>query len=308
MTPKPAAEGPEGVLIVDKQPGWTSHQVVGRARRLLDTRKVGHAGTLDPMATGVLVLGVGRATRLLGYLMRTTKSYRATVRFGIGTDTDDAEGSVIGAVGAAGLTRDRVAAAVPAYRGAIMQVPTQVSAIKIDGVRSYARARAGEQVELAARPVRIDEFTLDSFRTATVAGVEVCDVEISVTCSSGTYIRALARDLGRDLGTAGHLTALSRTRVGDFGLAEAVRIEAEDAATPDLIDLATAARRSLPWVQVDESQSRAVHYGRPLPDLTLTDEVTALLDPDGALLALYRPAEIGAKPISVFVDGSMAHG
>ena len=304
----PGADAPEGVLIVDKPGGWTSHQVVGRARRLLGTRKVGHAGTLDPMATGVLVLGVGRATRLLGYLMATTKSYRATVRFGIGTDTDDAEGTVTAAVGALGLTRDRLAAAVPAYRGAIMQVPTQVSAIKIDGVRSYARARAGEQVELAARPVRIDEFTLDSFRTATLEGLDVCDVDITVTCSSGTYIRALARDLGRDLGTGGHLIALRRIRVGAFDLTEAHRIDPDDAERPELLDLAIAARRTLPCVQIDEAQSRAVHYGRPLPDLTLTEEVTALLDPDGALLALYRPAEVGAKPISVFVDGSMSRG
>lgn len=305
---RPGAEAPEGVLIVDKPGGWTSHQVVGRARRLLGTRKVGHAGTLDPMATGVLVLGVGRATRLLGYLMATTKSYRATVRFGIGTDTDDAEGNVIGALGAAGLTRDQVAAAVPAYRGEIMQVPTQVSAIKIDGVRSYARARAGEHVELAPRPVRIDEFTLDSFQSTTVGGLDVCDAEITVTCSSGTYIRALARDLGRDLGTGGHLIALRRTRVGAFDLTEAQRIDPDDAAPPELLDLAIAARRTLPCVQVDEAQSRAVHYGRPLPELTLTEEVTALLDPGGELLGLYRPAEVGAKPISVFVDGSMSHG
>lgn len=304
MTPKPAAEVPEGVLIVDKQPGWTSHQVVGRARRLLGTRKVGHAGTLDPMATGVLVLGVGRATRLLGYLMRTTKSYQATVRFGLDTDTDDAEGTVTTARGATGLTRERVSAELPAYRGSIMQVPTQVSAIKIDGVRSYARAWAGEQVDLVARPVRIEEFTLDGFRPSTVDDLDVCDVDISVSCSSGTYIRALARDLGRDLGTGGHLIALRRTRVGDFGLAEAVRIDSEDADPGELIDLATAAGRSLPCVQVDQDQSRAVRYGRALPDLMLTEEVTALLGPDGRLLALYRPGDVGAKPITVFVDGS----
>ena len=304
-TSRPA---PEGVLIVDKAGGWTSHQVVARARRMLGTRKVGHAGTLDPMATGVLVLGVGRATRLLGYLMRTTKSYQATIRFGIDTRTDDADGEPTLRRGAAGLTREQVAAALPAYRGDILQVPTQVSAIKIDGVRAYTRARAGEDVELVARPVRIDALELGEGREGEADGVSILDVELGVSCSSGTYVRALARDLGNDLGAGGHLIGLRRTRVGDFGLAEAVRLE-DDQPEPDrdgllarLISPAQAARRSLPFRTVDESQAQAVRYGRPLPGLELGDEVTALLDPDGALLALYRPAEPGAKPISVFVS------
>ncbi len=221
----------EGVLVVDKAGGRTSHQVVGRARRLYGTRKVGHAGTLDPMATGVLLLGIGRATRLLGFLMATTKTYRATIRLGLGTDTDDAEGRVTSAAGAAGLEVAALAAAVQNYRGDILQVPTQVSAIKIDGVRSYARARRGEQVELAARPVRIDEYVLGELTRTVVDGVEVCDVDATVRCSSGTYIRALARDLGADLGTGGHLTALRRTRVGDFDLAEAVSLAEADPRT-----------------------------------------------------------------------------
>ena len=214
----PARPVPEGVLVVDKPIGWTSHDVVGRTRRLAGTRKVGHAGTLDPMATGVLVLGIGRATRLLTFLVGCDKDYTATVRLGQATVTDDAEGEVVGAPGAAGLTAQQVEHAVAALTGDIEQVPSAVSAIKVDGKRSYARVRAGEDVRLLPRPVTVSRFVVRSVTEREVDGGTVLDVDVELTVSSGTYVRALARDLGESLGCGGHLTALRRTRVGGFGL------------------------------------------------------------------------------------------
>ncbi|KGN28978.1 tRNA pseudouridine synthase B, partial [Knoellia flava TL1] len=208
----------DGLLVVDKPSDWTSHDVVARARRLCSTRKVGHAGTLDPMATGVLVLGVGRATKLLTFLVGADKDYDATIRLGQGTLTDDAEGEVTSAPGAKDLTDAAIAAAVATLTGDIEQVPSAVSAIKVKGERSYHRARAGEAVDLPARPVTVSRFDVHDVRRGDVDGLPVVDVDVTVTVSSGTYVRALARDLGGALGSAGHLTALRRTRVGGFGL------------------------------------------------------------------------------------------
>ena len=211
----------DGLLLVDKPQDWTSHDVVARSRRLLATRKVGHAGTLDPMATGVLVLGVGRSTKLLTFLVGCDKDYTATIRLGQATLTDDAEGEVTSAPGAGSTTRDDVLAAVTALTGAIEQVPSAVSAIKVKGERAYHRARAGEAVELPARPVTVARFEVGEVRPLEADGVAVLDVDVEVTVSSGTYVRALARDLGAALGTGGHLTALRRTRVGGFLIADA---------------------------------------------------------------------------------------
>ena len=206
-----------GLVVVDKPSGVTSHDVVSKCRRIFGTRKVGHAGTLDPMATGVLVVGIERATKILGLLTATDKSYAATVRLGQATSTDDAEGDVLQTVSAAQVGDADIEAAVGALRGEISQTPSAVSAIKVGGKRAYQLAREGEAVELAARPVRIDRFE--------VLGVRrhdgFVDVDVEVDCSSGTYIRALARDVGATLGVGGHLTALRRTRVGRFGLDEA---------------------------------------------------------------------------------------
>ena len=199
---------PDGLLVVDKPAGWTSHDVVGRCRRLAGTKKVGHAGTLDPMATGVLVLGVGRATRLLGHLALTDKAYDATIRLGATTVTDDAEGEVVEQRDASGVSDEALAAAMAALTGPLSQVPSSVSAVKVDGVRSYARVRAGQAVELAPRSVVVSRFALRDRRGP--------DVDVTVACTSGTYVRALARDLGAALGVGGHLTALRRTRVGPF--------------------------------------------------------------------------------------------
>ncbi|HWN32921.1 MAG TPA: tRNA pseudouridine(55) synthase TruB, partial [Pseudonocardia sp.] len=205
---------PSGLVVVDKPGGLTSHDVVGRLRRLLGTRKIGHAGTLDPMATGVLVLGVERATRLLGHLALDTKAYAATIRLGVATSTDDAEGEVTATRDAGAVDEAEVRAGMAALTGAIEQVPSSVSAIKVDGKRAYRRVRDGEQVELAARPVTVAEFALDAVHR----GDGHTDLDVRVECSSGTYVRALARDLGAGLGVGGHLTALRRTRVGPFGL------------------------------------------------------------------------------------------
>ncbi len=289
-----------GILVVDKPTGWTSHQVVGRCRRLLGTRKVGHAGTLDPMATGVLVVGVGRGTRLLGHLALSTKTYLATIRLGQSTITDDAEGEVTAAPGAAGLADAAIAAALVPLRGDIVQVPSTVSAIKIDGQRAYARARRGEDVVLAGRPVTVGRFDVLDRRDAEAGGVPVVDLDVAVDCSSGTYIRALARDLGAALGTGGHLTALRRTRVGGFGLDGALtpaELTADPPGRPELLGLADVARRSFPCVELDAEQARDVGYGRPL-HVSLPGEPTALLY-DGELLALYRPD--GNRAVAVAV-------
>ena len=291
-----------GVVVVDKPAGVTSHGVVGRVRRLLGTRKVGHAGTLDPMATGVLVVGVNRATRLLGHLTLTDKRYEATVRLGVGTVTDDAEGGVVATPGLAELDEDRLEAALVALRGPILQVPTNVSAIKVDGVRSYARVRAGEDVALAPRPVTVHRLDVLAHRDGVVDGVAVVDLDVVVDCTSGTYVRALARDLGAALGSAGHLTALRRTRVGPYGLDEAVVLPepGTEAVAPRVEPIDEVAARSFPVVRLDAEQAADVRVGRRLAGLRL-DALTALLDPGGTFLALYRPGPDGARPEAVFV-------
>jgi tRNA pseudouridine55 synthase len=289
-----------GLVVVDKPAGITSHDVVARVRRLAGTRKVGHAGTLDPMATGVLVLGVDRATRLLGHLMLTEKAYAATVRLGVSTGTDDAEGEVSATPGAAGVDEQQVRDGLTGFVGDIEQVPTAVSAIKVDGKRAYQRVRDGEQVELEARPVTIHELVVHDVRRSSVEGLEVLDADITMRCSSGTYVRAVARDAGALLGTGGHLTALRRTAVGPYDLAVARTLDdlAEEFA---VLPLAVAARAAFPAVDLDAQQARDVRVGRPL-DLPL-DTLTGVFDPDGEFLALYEPREGRARPVAVFVQG-----
>lgn len=280
-----------GLLLIDKPTGPTSHDVVARVRRLGGLRRVGHAGTLDPMATGVLVLGVNRATRLLGHLMLTEKAYDATIKLGESTSTDDAEGETIATSDTSGLSEDQVRAALAEFVGDIDQVPTAVSAIKVDGKRAYARVRAGEEVELSARRVHIASIE--------VTRVELPEVDISVRCSSGTYIRAIARDLGAALGVGGHLSALRRTAVGAFAIAQARSL---DVLTEDfaIMPIAEAARRSFPVVELDETQAQDVRFGRRVTlDL---DSLSAVFAPDGEFLALYEPKSDGwAKAAAVFV-------
>jgi tRNA pseudouridine55 synthase len=289
-----------GLVVVDKPAAMTSHDVVGRVRRLAGTRKVGHAGTLDPMATGVLILGIEKATRLLGYLALSDKVYEATIRLGIGTITDDAEGEVVTTTGAADLDEAEIEAAMAKFRGDILQVPAAVSAIKINGVRSYRRVRAGESVELPERPVTIRRFDLLGRRGLEVDGVGCVDLSVVVECSSGTYIRALARDLGAALGVGGHLAALRRTRVGVFTLSEAQTLEAAERGLK-IMSLDRVVRTSFPTLTVGETQAGQIRNGRRLAGVILPDRTTALLDHTGAFLALYRQEGADAVAEAVFV-------
>jgi tRNA pseudouridine55 synthase len=284
-----------GLVVVDKSAGMTSHDVVARVRRLAGTRKVGHAGTLDPMATGVLLLGVNRATRLLGHLMLTEKAYDATVRLGAGTSTDDAEGELGEQLSTELPTEDDVRSAAGAFVGDLEQVPSAVSAIKIDGERAYKRVRAGEDVVIPARQVTVHELVVTDVRR----DGPWLDVDLSVRCSSGTYVRAIARDLGDALGVGGHLTALRRTAVGPFVLEDAHTLDglADDFA---LLDISEVARRCFPSVDLDDDAARDVAVGRRLAlDLGATGPV-ALFAPDGQFLALYEQRGDSAAPVAVF--------
>jgi len=284
-----------GLVVVDKPGGITSHGVVSRVRRLAGTRKVGHAGTLDPMATGVLVLGINRATRLLGHLMLTEKRYDATIRLGESRHTDDAEGEVTATTPAGHLSEERVRTAAAAFVGDLLQVPTAVSAIKVDGRRAHQLVREGAEVELAARPVTVHELVVGAVRHVG----DVVDLDVSVRCSSGTYIRAIARDLGAALDVGGHLTALRRTAVGEFDLSVARTLEQLEEEF-GFVPIAEAARRSFPAVDLDARQAAGVRVGRRL-DLELAG-TTAVFAPDGEFLALYEPSEQGrARATAVFV-------
>ena len=294
-----------GVIVIDKPQGITSHGVVARIRRLAGTRKVGHAGTLDPMATGVLVVGVGRATRLLGHLTLHDKRYLATVRLGQETITEDAEGTITAAVGARDIDAEAVRAAASAYLGEIDQVPSSVSAIKVDGVRSYKRVRSGEEVDLPARRVTITRLDVGAVTPAVAAdGTPVVDVELDVECSSGTYIRALARDIGNALGVGGHLAALRRTRVGPFTVEESrlgPDLDVGSIPADAWLASAQAATRCFDAVDVSAAEAADIAHGRSLS--RHIEGLTALIGPAGTLLALYRPAGDSAVPETVFVDG-----
>jgi tRNA pseudouridine55 synthase len=304
MAPETMATA-DGLLIVDKPAGWTSHDVVARCRRLCDTRRVGHAGTLDPMATGVLVLGINRATRLLTFLVGCDKTYTATIRLGQSTITDDAEGEVTAKHEVAGLTGAAVEQAVASLTGEIAQVPSSVSAIKVDGQRSYARVRAGQDVVLVARPVTVSRFEILDQRTGSVQGQEVWDLDVIVDVSSGTYIRALARDLGTALGVGGHLTELRRTRVGRFGLESAHSItELEVASEADdipLISLAAAARDSFESRELTGPEATAVGYGQRIPSSPAgRTQPIAAFAPEGNLVAMLDESGTLAKAHVVF--------
>lgn len=285
----------DGLVIVDKPAGMTSHDVVARMRKLAGTRRVGHAGTLDPMATGVLVLGVGRATRLLGHLASAEKEYAATIRLGAATVTDDVEGDVIGGSDASVVTRSALDAEVAALTGEIQQVPSSVSAVKIGGVRSYRRVRAGEDVELAARAVVVSRFEVRDVRPAG----PFLDVDAVVECSSGTYVRALARDLGAALGVGGHLTALRRLRVGPYRVAEARTLDAL-AERLEVMSLEDAAASAFPRLDVDDETARSVSHGGPLPRTGLGPGPVAVFGPDGRLLSLVEDRGPRAKHLVVF--------
>ncbi|MGV9195035.1 tRNA pseudouridine(55) synthase TruB [Microbacterium sp. MC2] len=293
---------PKGVLLVDKPGGVTSHDIVARARRALNTRKIGHAGTLDPMATGLLILGVGPATRLLTYIVGLDKTYQATIRLGIATDTDDADGTETSRVDAgtlAAVTDDAVRAGVAALTGEISQVPSTVSAIKVGGKRAYDLARAGEQVELKARTVTVARFDIIATRRA--AGH--LDLDVVVDCSSGTYIRALARDLGADLGIGGHLTALRRTRIGPFDVADAVTDLTGDVTLRRDAEVAASVLGMFP---VTADEARDLRHGKRLTGAAerLTGPTPAAIDPDGRLVGIVERRGADVKSIMNMAEES----
>ncbi len=290
MSPSPAP----GIVVVDKPGGMTSHDVVGRCRRIFGTRKVGHAGTLDPMATGVLVIGIERATKILGLLTATSKSYAATIRLGRSTTTDDAEGEVLQDISAAEVTDEQIGAGIAGLRGEISQRPSAVSAVKIGGKRAYQLVREGHDVELAARQVRIDRFDVGEIRR----DGPFVDLDVEVDCSSGTYIRALARDLGEMLGVGGHLTALRRTRVGGYGLDHARTLD-ELAEAPQLsYPLDDACLLAFPRRDITSAEADDASHGRPLSAAGI-DGVYAATDPDGRVIALLE--DRGSRTKSVVV-------
>lgn len=291
-----ASASPNGILLVDKPQGITSHDVVARARRALGTRKIGHAGTLDPMATGLLILGVGPATRLLTYIVGLDKTYEATIRLGVSTDSDDADGTTTTQADAAALaavTDERIRDGIAALTGEISQVPSTVSAIKIGGKRAYDLARAGEEVQLKARTVTVSRFEVrPSTSSGTGAGSRdgVIDLNVVVDCSSGTYIRALARDLGAALGVGGHLTALRRTRIGPFGVADAATDLTGDLPLLPPADVATAVLGAFP---VTADEARDLRHGKRLAGAAdrlaeLPTATPAAIDPDGRLVGIVE--------------------
>jgi tRNA pseudouridine55 synthase len=291
--------GSGGLIVVDKPGGLTSHDVVARIRRLARTRRVGHGGTLDPMATGVLVIGVDRATRLLTYVIGSSKRYAATIRLGQSTVTDDAEGEVIATVDAAGVTDAAIRVGLAGLTGEIQQVPSAVSAIKIQGKRAYARTRAGEDVVLAARPVTVHR--IDVLGVRPTAGT--VDVDVDLECSSGTYVRAIARDLGAGLGVGGHLTALRRTAVGQFALAEASTLD-ELAARDDPVTLpmSVAVSRFLPRRDATPDEAKVLSHGGPLSTVGIAGPY-AVFDPSGEVVAVVSERDGKARPEVVLVNG-----
>nr|WP_276309209.1 tRNA pseudouridine(55) synthase TruB [Nakamurella deserti] len=300
-------------MLVDKPTGPTSHDIVGRGRRVLGTRRVGHAGTLDPLASGLLVLGVERGTKLLGHLALKDKSYLATIRLGQATTTDDAQGDVVSSTDATAVGDDALAAGIAALTGDLMQVPSSVSAIKVDGKRAYDLVRSGATVTLAARPVTVSRFDVLAIRRGAEVGTDtgggptgtrVVDVDVMVDCTTGTYIRALARDLGTALGVGAHLTALRRTRIGPFGVGGALDLwsmgaDDRDTAHAAILPAPRAAELSFPIRRASADEARDLSYGRPLAAAGINGTY-AVLDTAGELLALLAEDGERAKPVLVW--------
>ena len=283
----------DGIVVVDKPPDWTSHNVVARIRKLAGTRRVGHAGTLDPMATGVLVVGVGRATRLLGHLALNDKDYAATIRLGVTTITDDAEGDVVAERDASGVTDEALRECMASLTGEIEQVPSSVSAIKVGGVPAYKKVRGGEEVELKPRRVTVRRFDLVERRGS--------DLDVLVTCTSGTSVRALARDLGADLGVGAHLTALRRTRSGSFSVEAAHTLEALGVEF-SVVPLSDAVAQSFPRIDVDAETRQRLIYGQSV-DLPVDEQPAGVFGPDDEVVALAALVEGRARSLVVFVSG-----
>jgi len=285
----------DGFLVVDKAPGMTSHDVVAIGRRALNTRKVGHAGTLDPMATGVLVLGFNNGTRLLQYITDGDKSYTATIVLGASTSTDDHEGEITSTADASQVSDEDIKRILATMVGEIMQRPTNVSAIKVDGKRAYDRARSGEEFELPARKVTISQLDVLGIRHKEATTL----VDVAVTCSAGTYIRAIARDLGAELKVGGHLNVLRRTRVAGFSLDQAIGIDQLKGGNFSTLELADVARATFPVRDLGFEEVNELSFGRPLAP-NASDAITAALSPDNRLIALLKNSIDKAKPVAVF--------
>lgn len=286
----------EGIVLVDKPAGPTSHDVVAKMRKLFNTRKVGHAGTLDPMATGMLVIGIGRATRLLGYFTAHDKEYLGTIRLGISTTTDDAQGELVTKTSALHITETQILETIRDFRGPIMQQPSAVSAIKIDGKRAYARVRDGEEISIPSRSVLIHDLEIVEIKQ--LPELSVIDVKVRVVCSAGTYIRALARDIGERLEVGGHLTELRRTRSGVFDSMTSLE---NLQANPEIMDLATALKKGFQYIVLTEEQaSKAVNGVRlSAPDELSTGHV-GLIGPDGRAIGLFENSDSVLNPLVVF--------
>ena len=284
-----------GFLVVDKEPGMTSHDVVAIGRRALGTRKVGHAGTLDPMATGILVLGFNNGTRLLQYITDGDKTYQATVVLGAATVTDDVEGEVISSADTSEITDEQILAELSKMRGTIMQRPSSVSAVKIDGERAYDRVRSGEDVVLPEREVTISQLDVLDIRRLE-NGIEV---DIEVTCSAGTFIRAIARDCGDALGVGGHLNSLRRSRVAGFGLDQAVSLEQLKSGEFSTLDLADVARATFPVREIALDEKLELSFGRTLSP-NADGQIYAGISAANELIALLQNVDGKAKPIAVF--------
>ena len=285
----------DGLLLADKPAGWTSHDVVAKVRRLAGVRRVGHAGTLDPMATGLLVLGLGRATRLLGHLTLADKEYVGTIRLGVTTTTDDAEGEVL--AGSPVAVREAVVRrAVRELTGELDQVPPAYSAVKVGGRRAYAVARAGADVPLAPRRVLV--------RTFDVLAMRGSELDVRVVCSSGTYIRALARDLGTALGAGAHLSTLRRTRVGPFRV-DAARTVEQLAERLEVVPLDAAVAAAFPRRDVGPDAAQRIAHGArvPLPADTPAGGPLGVFAPDGSVVALVEARDGEARPLVVFGEG-----
>ena len=285
----------DGFLVVDKAPAMTSHDVVAVARKALGTRKVGHAGTLDPMATGVLVIGFGNGTRLLQYITAGDKSYVATVVLGAATVTDDQEGEVISEADASNITDEQIQSGLSRMVGEIQQRPSSVSAVKVAGERAYDRVRAGEVFELAARIITISSIDILDIRRN---GSRI-EIDIDVTCSAGTFIRAIARDLGNDLKVGGHLSALRRTRVAGFSFDQAITLEALQGQAFKALELSDVARQTFKVRELALDEVAELSYGRPLTS-NMGEDIFAALSPDNRLIALLKNENGKAKPIAVF--------
>jgi len=288
---------PAGLVFIDKPQGWTSHDVVAKLRGIAGTRRVGHAGTLDPMATGLLVIGIDAGTKLLTFLVGANKTYEARIRLGANTVTDDAEGDITSTADASGLTRSQIEVALENLRGEILQVPSSVSAIKVDGQRAYAKVRGGDEVKLAARPVTIHRFEI-------ISDPEVVDEYIDfnaiIECSSGTYVRALARDLGAALGVGGHLIALRRNQVGDYSVAEAQLMDSLTRENLRITDLAEAAISNFEKYDLTEQDAIDIRHGKRISGSIRTEIAAAVSNRE--LIAMIQQVGDKLKSVVVFAE------